>query len=122
MKGALICCLVAQIKRELLLVVAGRQFVIECDVLQDDCPLAEPDSLRHFVDQDHFGEAGRFVLVAQAAEQHVELVLAFPGKNGESTGEAVAEIIASGNGFAFRCFRTGGMPSVGFDWLQAERK
>ena len=44
MKGALIGCLIAQIERELLLVVAGGQFVIERDVLQDNRPLAEPDA------------------------------------------------------------------------------
>jgi hypothetical protein len=38
-------------------------------VLQHNCAFAEPNGLRHFVDQNGFREAGGFVLVTQAAAQ-----------------------------------------------------
>jgi hypothetical protein len=42
--------------------------MIESDVLQHKGTLGEPQRLRHFVDEDSFGKAGRFVLIAQSAD------------------------------------------------------
>ena len=104
-KGAVIGGLVAQEERELVVLVFGGEIRFsQGDVLEALRALAEPVVLRHLFDQNRFGEGGGLMLGAKAADEVIEFILIFRGQDGEGAGEAVAEIVHRGSGFAFRGF------------------
>ena len=54
--------------------------------------------LRHFLDEDAFGDGFHFVLEAKTVKEMIEFVLIFRRQDGEGASKTVAEIVEAGRG------------------------
>ena len=127
MKGAVIGCLVAKEQGELAILLGSGQIFGHGEVfirpgttgakrpvhLEALGALAEPVVLGHFLDEHAFSDGGRLVLGFQATEEGIEFILILCGENRKCAGEAVAEIVQAGCGFAGFGDGAGGVLRVG---------
>jgi uncharacterized membrane protein YsdA (DUF1294 family) len=70
--------------------------------------LAEPEVLRHFLDQHVLGASERLVLFVETVQQCIVLLLIFRGEDGKESHQAMVKIVPAGSGFACFGFGTGG--------------
>src|SRR5581483_7649042 len=113
MEGPVVGGLVAQVQSELPFLIPHRDIVLHGDVLEVDGALAEPMMLRHFVDEQEFGDGGGFMLGTEAGFESKKFLRVFAFENGECAAKSILEIVFAGSGFALRAFRTGTVLRVG---------
>src|SRR5947209_2918585 len=90
MKRPLVRGLVAEIERQVLVMVARADFV-EADALEIEGALGEPPVLGHALDEQVFGRSCGTMLVLPAVEEFFEFVLVFVRQEDEAAGEPMAE-------------------------------
>ncbi len=100
-EGAFVGYSIAEEEAQLLLGVGGGQVEGETVFAHAECTLMEPMMTSHVIDEGRLGDRGGLVFVAEIGDELVELFARFTRQETEGTREAVAEIVAGGNGFAF---------------------
>ena len=101
--------LVAQVEGEAFFVYGA--VVGEAISLQEPGAVAQPMVLGHAFDQNHFGAAHGAVLAFQVDDELVIFLRVLPRQKHEhaaAIGEAMADVVAGGRGFAFFRPGTGG--------------
>jgi len=111
-KGALVGGLVAQRESELFLVDNGAGFGIVAGGFEIQGAAAEPVMLGHGFDERGFGEGFGLVFFAEGGEERVEFGLRFAGEDTEGSGQAMAGVVQSRDGFTHFGFRTAGQLGV----------
>ena len=114
---------VAQEQVELVLGGSGREVGGEAGLLEAKGALVKPIVPGHVVHEHRFGRGGGLVLFAQVGVEFVEFFRVLVGEEDEGAGQAVAEVVLGGDGFASFGARAGGelgILTVGFDLALGE--